>query len=480
MRVLAQEIAFVDPLRAFAALRDLPAAVLLDSARVDPLLGRWSYVAADPFMLLTSKDGRIRLGERSLTGDPFAVLQRLLRASPLERDPALPPFQTGAAGYLGYDLCHHLERLPAPELDDLRFADLMLGFYDTVVAFDLIEMRAWVMSSGLPEISPEPRMHRRRARLDWLVGRLADAPEPSQPSAVAAGPVDSGFSRDAYEAMVARVVDYILAGDIFQANVSQRFTAQLPNELSPFDLYRRLRARNPAPFAAFMDFGDTVIASASPERFLRLDGGKVETRPIKGTRPRHPDPATDAALGAELQASEKDRAENVMIVDLLRNDLSRVCREHSVLTPEICALHSFATVHHLVSTVTGELRQGADAVDLLRATFPGGSITGAPKIRAIEIIAELEPTRRGPYCGALLWLGLDGSMDSAITIRTFAIKGRTVTFQAGGGIVADSQPAAEYDETLDKARALIKALAGPDGPYPLIGDRGAARRAVGP
>ncbi len=478
MRVLAQEIAFVEPLRAFAAVRDWPAAVLLDSARADADVGRWSYVAADPFLLLTSKDGRIRLGERSVTGDPFAVLQRLLRASPLEHDPALPPFQTGAAGYLGYDLCHHLERLPAPETDDLRFADLMLGLYDTVAAFDVVGRRAWIMSSGLPEISPEPRMHRRRARLDRLARRLAAAPELPPPSRIAAGPLTSGFDGEAYAAMVRRVVDYILAGDIFQANVSQRFMAELPEGLEPFDLYRRLRRINPAPFAAFMQFGDTAIASASPERFLKLDGGRVETRPIKGTRPRRADPLEDAAMAAELLASAKDRAENVMIVDLLRNDLSRVCREHSVVTPEICALHSFATVHHLVSTVRGELRQGADAVDLLRATFPGGSITGAPKIRAIEIIAELEPTRRGPYCGALAWLGFDGGMDSAITIRTFAIKGRTATFQAGGGIVADSDPAAEYAETLDKARALIQALAGSDDPA--ASGVGAACRAAGP
>ncbi|HMR31355.1 MAG TPA: chorismate-binding protein, partial [Geminicoccus sp.] len=328
MRVLAQEIGFVDPVRAFAALRHLPNPVLLDSARVDPLLGRWSYVAADPFLVLTSKDGRIRLGERSLTGDPFAVLQRLLRASPIETDPALPPFQTGAVGYLGYDLCHHLERLPAPEADDLRFPDLVLGLYDTVAAFDLVERRAWAMSSGLPETSPEPRMHRRRARLDRLAGLLEGAPELAEPSALVAEPISSGFGPAGYEAMVRRVVDYILAGDIFQANVSQRFTARLPEGLSPFDLYRRLRRRNPAPFAAFMDFGDTVIASASPERFLRLDRGGVETRPIKGTRRRHADPAADARAAAELLASEKDRAENVMIVDLLRNDLSRVCREH--------------------------------------------------------------------------------------------------------------------------------------------------------
>ena len=281
----------------------------------------------------------------------------------------------------------------------------MLGLYDTVAAFDLIERRAWVMSSGLPELAGAA--HASPARPAGLARRQVwpSSAEPRQPSA-GGGPVASEFTRDAYEAMVARVVDYILAGDIFQANVSQRFTAELPDGLTPFDLYRRLRRHNPAPFAAFMDFGDAAIASASPERFLRLDGGKVETRPIKGTRPRAPRRPRTTHSARELLASEKDRAENVMIVDLLRNDLSRVCREHSVLTPEICALESFATVHHLVSTVTGELRQGTDAVDLLRATFPGGSITGAPKIRAMEIIAELEPTRRGPYCGALVWLGL--------------------------------------------------------------------------
>jgi para-aminobenzoate synthetase component 1 len=270
----------------------------------------------------------------------------------------------------------------------------------------------------------------------------------------------SNFARPAYEAAVARVVEYILAGDIFQANLSQRFLAELPPGLDAFGLYLRLRQRNPAPFAAYLDAGGVQIASASPERFLELRGRQVETRPIKGTRPRGATPEEDRRLGEELLGSEKDRAENVMIVDLLRNDLSRVCRDHTVLTPEICVLESFATVHHLVSTVTGELRPGLDAVDLLRATFPGGSITGAPKIRAMEIIAELEPTARGPYCGAIGWMGADGWMDTSITIRTFAIRDGKVAFQAGGGIVADSDPAAEYEETLAKARALLDSLRG--------------------
>ena len=461
---LAREIAWTDPLAAFAAVRDLPWPALLDSARAGDRLGRWSYVAADPFLTLTSKDGRLALGDRAFTGDPFAVLQRALAHHRLAHDPDLPvPFQTGAIGWLGYDLCHHLERLPRPERDDLAFPDLMLGFYDAVLAFDLAERRAWALSSGWPEAAPLAAMHRRRARADALVARLVERARPPAGPAPAAGGTASAsnFGRAAYEAAVQRVIGYILAGDIFQANLSQRFLADLPAGLSPFDLYLRLRRRNPAPFAAFLDFGGVAVASASPERFLELRDGRVETRPIKGTRPRGPTPEADARLGRELLASGKDRAENVMIVDLLRNDLSRVCRDHTVRTPELCALESFATVHHLVSTVTGELKEGLDAVDLLRATFPGGSITGAPKIRAMEIIAELEPTRRGPYCGAIGWLGFDGWMDTSVTIRTYAVKDGRVAFQAGGGIVADSEPAAEYEETLAKARALIDALRGP-------------------
>jgi para-aminobenzoate synthetase component I len=459
---LTREIPWLDPLAAFAAVCDLPWPVLLDGARVDPRLGRWSYIAADPFLRLVSKDGRITSGERSFTGDPFAVLQRALAHYRLEHDPALPvPFQTGAVGYLGYELAHHLERLPHPAQDDLAFPDLMVGFYDVVLAFDVMERRAWLLASGFPETTPEAGMHRRKARADLFAARVGRVQEvgPS-PESAAEATIRSNFTRPAYEAAVQRVVDYILAGDIFQANLSQRFLAELPDGLDAFGLYRRLRRRNPAPFAAFLDFGEVAVASASPERFLRLEGRRVETRPIKGTRPRGATPEEDARLAAELLASEKDRAENVMIVDLLRNDLSRVCRDHTVQTPEICALESFATVHHLVSTVTGELRDGLDAVDLLRATFPGGSITGAPKIRAMEIIAELEPTARGPYCGSVGWLGFDGWMDTSITIRTYAIKGRTVVFQAGGGIVADSEPSAEYEETLAKARALFEALKG--------------------
>jgi para-aminobenzoate synthetase component I len=457
--VLSLEIPYVDPLSAFAAFAGTPGAVFLDSAQKGERQGRHSFIAADPFLVLRSKDGRISAGDHTFTGDPFAALAKLLDRFPLSRTPGLPPFQGGAAGYLGYDLCHHLERLPAPERDDMQFPDLALGLYDTIVAFDLLHERAWIISSGYPETSPEARLTRRRLRLEEFSDRIQHATAlPPVPSASGEVAIGSDFTRPDYEAAVQRVIDYILAGDIFQANLAQRFSAELPDDLTPLDLYRRLRERNPAPFAAYGDFGDVVVASASPERFLKLEDGLVETRPIKGTRPRGLTREEDAANAQALLASEKDRAENVMIVDLLRNDLSRVCRDRTVLTPEICALESFATVHHLVSTVTGELKPDMGSVDLLRATFPGGSITGAPKIRAMEIIAELEPTRRGPYCGAIGYIGFDRTMDLNIAIRTYAIKGRTVTFQAGGGIVADSDPAAEYEETIAKARALIAAL----------------------
>jgi para-aminobenzoate synthetase component 1 len=270
----------------------------------------------------------------------------------------------------------------------------------------------------------------------------------------------SSFTHAAYVEAVARVREYILAGDIFQANLSQRFEAPLREPA--WSLYRRLRTRNAAPFAAFFDLPDATILSASPERFLRLDADRhVQTRPIKGTRPRGVGPEHDAALGQALTESAKDRAENLMIVDLMRNDLSRICLPGSVRVQDLFALERYATVHHLVSTVVGDLAPGADAVDLLRATFPGGSITGAPKLRAMEIITELEPSARGVYCGSIGYLSVTGAMDTSIAIRTVVVRHGRIYFSAGGGITAGSDPEQEYRETLDKARGIIDALALP-------------------
>ncbi len=482
-----------DPIEVVGRFLDLPYLLFLDSATGTALagesrqLGRHSILAADPARVVRSKGKRTELGGPGLPwtpvqGDPLTAIRDLLAPFRAEPVPGLPPFQGGAAGYVGYDYGAVLERLPAARFDDLAIPDLVLGLYDWVITWDHRVETAWVVSTGLPESGPG-RSARAQARLAMVLERLRGPARPPRPpnrsvesppeldeapsypvlGVEGAEPIGlrSTFTHRGYLDVVTRVRDYIVAGDIFQANLSQRFRAPLAEPA--FDLYARLRRGNPAAFAAYLDFDDLRVMSASPERFLRLDGTsrQVETRPIKGTRPRGLGPMHDAALGRALSESDKDRAENVMIVDLLRNDLSRVCRPGTVRVPELFALEQHPTVHHLVSTVIGELDPAADAVDLLRAAFPGGSITGAPKVRAMEIIAELEPSQRGIYCGSIGYVSTTGAMDTSIVIRTYlAVRGR-VYFQAGGGIVADSDPELEYRETLDKARALIEALAGP-------------------
>jgi para-aminobenzoate synthetase component I len=482
-----------DPAAVVAAFLDLPFLIFLDSATGTPLagdahqLGRYSFLTADPVTVVRSKGPVTELadaagGWRRVEGDALAVVAGLL-GPPMDPVSGLPPFQGGAAGYIGYDYGAVLERIPAARYDDLAIPDVVLGIYDWVVAWDHLIGTAWIISTGMPE-QGAARKNRARERLEEVRRRVAGSAGGSQPGRpVAATPViplpecpsppsfpvlgvegaeriglRSSFTHRAYLDAVALVREYILAGDIFQANLSQRFEGPLAEPT--FELYRRLRRRNAAPFAAYINLGEFAVLSASPERFLRLDENRrhVETRPIKGTRPRGLGPMHDAALGRALAESDKDRAENVMIVDLLRNDLSRVCRPGTVRVPELFALEQHPTVHHLVSTVVGELEPGTGPMDLLRAAFPGGSITGAPKVRAMEIIAELEPTRRGVYCGSIGYISSTGAMDMSIVIRTYvALRGR-VYFQAGGAIVADSDPEQEYRETLDKARALIEVL----------------------
>ncbi|TXN23174.1 anthranilate synthase component I family protein, partial [Methylobacterium sp. WL93] len=301
---------------------------------------------------------------------------------------------------------------------------------------------------------------RAQARLAAFADRLSGAtPEPAALPPRAAPPTwHSNFTRARYEAAVDRVRDYIRAGDIYQANIAQRFTAALPAGFDRFAFYRRLRETNPATFGAYLEFDGLTVASSSPERFLKLEGGQVETRPIKGTLARSPDPVEDAARAARLLADPKERAENTMIVDLLRNDLSRVCAPGSVQVPVLCGLESYAGIHHLVSVVTGTLRDGLDGFDLLERTFPGGSITGAPKLRAMDIITEIEGDARELYCGAIGRIGFDGSLDTAIAIRTVFMDATTAVLQAGGGVTLLSEPAAEYDETLTKAARVFQAF----------------------
>jgi len=458
-----EALPYQDPAELFSHFADMPGSVLLDSAHASAELGRYSFIALDPFRQLTAKNGVVQGRRVESPGlDPLEVVQQELKQYPLAKVPELPPFQGGIAGFFAYDLCHAIECLPKLQPDEEGYPDLALGFYDLVLAFDHQQRQAWIISSGLPFKDSVTRCKRAKLRCQWVKRKLLEQVPWNKPNTMhlPASAIQSNFTASKYLQAVQKVIEYIYAGDIFEANIAQRFSAPWPQGLSPWHLYRRLRTLNPAPFAAYLHFGDTILASASPERFLKLMEQKVETRPIKGTCPRGATPLEDERKQAALLASTKDRAENMMIVDLLRNDLSKVCLPQSVTVLKLCGLESYATLHHLVSVVEGQLKPGLDAFDLLKAAFPGGSITGAPKVRAMEIIAEIEPTRRGPYCGALGYINFNGAMDTSIIIRTFVFKGQQVTFQAGGAIVADSDPEAEYEETLTKAQALRQCLTG--------------------
>ncbi|HXQ28378.1 MAG TPA: aminodeoxychorismate synthase component I [Gemmatimonadales bacterium] len=464
-----------DPLEACARLAGWPGLIFLDSAGDRSARGRFSFLTADPVAMVRSRRGTVELRlqagswTQARSDDPLAVARGLFGSPECEPCPGLPPFQGGVAGYIGYEWGAALEGVRAARLNDLDLPDAVLGCYDWVLAWDHGADRAWIVATGLPG-EPEGRLRRAAARVRGVRARLALPPRAGPPRVQDTGvpiadshPVPalgpstrSTFTRDRYLTAVGRVVEHICAGDIFQANLSQRFQAPLVG--SPFEFYGRLRARNPAPFSAYLAFEDAVVASASPERFLRLEDRRAEARPIKGTRPRGREYAADDALGAELATSVKDRAENAMIVDVVRNDLSRVCQPGSVWVPELFTVERYATVQHLVSTVVGELNDGCDVPDLLRAAFPSGSVTGAPKVRAMEIIAELEPTTRGVYCGAIGYWSLSGAFDASVAIRTCVLRAGRVFFHAGGGVTAQSDPTREYEETLDKARGIAAAL----------------------
>lgn len=460
MSALVQEIEYRDPALTFQLFIDKPYAVLLDSAKQISKTGRYSYIGCNPFSILTCKNREVYLDDAYNTENVFDLLKKLLKQYQIENHANMPPFQGGMMGYFGYDLCHQLENIPSAKINDMQFSDLEVGFYDLVLAFDHQLKKAWIFSSGLPEHDDAKRLTRAQNRLQFMANILARQPSMTFNGASFCKQEDiiSNFSQRDYMNAVQKTIDYVYAGDIFQANISQRFSVQMHDGFLPWQLYQKLRRLNPAPFSAYLQLSDTIIASASPERFLQLQTGKIETRPIKGTRPRSQDPNIDQQTAIELVNSAKDKAENIMIVDLLRNDLSKVCHDHSVNVTQLCALETYEAVHHLTSAIQGILTEENTAIELLRATFPGGSVTGAPKIRAMEIIYEIEPHARGPYCGCIGYIGFDGSMDTSVTIRTFVIKNNIVTFQTGGAIVADSDPHQEYLESLVKAQPLINAL----------------------
>lgn len=464
MPVCVHPIQYTDLMHVFDVFCHDRGTVFLDSALSSVDWGRYSYIAVAPWQQLVAKNKRITLNHQTWDGNPFDVLKEHMARFQETTRPDMPPFQGGVAGFFGYDLYQHLENIPRPAHDDLQFPDCVLGFYDLVFAFDHQQRKAWLISSGFPEQSTEARARRAQERLTWALECLVSVPHRSTIAYTHHLPVmDAYFDASTYLQAVQQVIDYIYSGDIYQANMTRRLQCVRPETFDPALFYKHLRQVNPAPFAGYMAYEDFVIASASPERFIQLQEGRLETKPIKGTRRRSPDPQEDARIAAELCASEKDRAENIMIMDLLRNDFSRVCQPHSVHVDQLLALESYATVHHLVTTIQGRLKDGLNAVDVLKATFPGGSITGAPKIRAMEIISELEPNQRGPYCGSMGYIGFDGAMDTNIMIRTIVMTPQLITFQVGGGIVSDSDPQDEYDETEVKAAALRHALMGSEG-----------------
>ncbi len=448
------------PFELFERVAHLPHAIFLDSADAPSAPGRFSFIAADPFLRLTAEKGGVRVNGRPQSGNPFDVLRTFWEKFPLPTRPELPPFQGGIAGYWGYELGQTLENLPAPPIDDLSLPEMDVGFYDCVLAIEHAAAgnRGWLIAGGYPETAPARRAERARARIAHfraLFARPAPRRTPWQPRPAV---VQSSFPPTEYFSAIERVKRHIAAGDIYQANIAQQFHTDFDG--NPLEVYRVLRQNNPAPFAAFLQGDDAAIVSVSPERFLQCRAGQVETRPIKGTRPRGATPAADSALAAELQSSAKDRAENVMIVDLLRNDLSRVSKLFSVRVPSLLAVEKHPHVWHLVSTITAELRPDQSPVDLLKATFPGGSITGAPKIRAMEIITDIEKRARGVYCGSIGYLGFDGALDTSIAIRTMVLKDGTAFFHGGGGIVADSDPQMEYEESLVKVKMFFDVLNG--------------------
>jgi para-aminobenzoate synthetase component 1 len=432
----------LDPAEYFARIHNAPGAVLLDAGRPTATRARYDILSAWPLAELTAAPDE----------SAKAFLQRLrqnlndLGAAQAPFDCPLP-FVGGLLGYLSYDFGRRIEQMPSAAVDDLALADAQFGLY------------AWALISDHQLQSSQLVFHPKlasteRERLQQLFSQPAiDSPAPFKLK----GKFSADISSTQYQDAIARIQAYILAGDCYQVNFAQRFRADCQGD--PWTAYCALRAACPTPFAGYLRLGhDAAILSLSPERFLRLSQGQVETRPIKGTRPRMNDPQADLAMAHELLASGKDRAENLMIVDLLRNDLSRNCSAGSVQVPELFALESYPNVHHLVSSVTGQLRGDRDAFDLLDGSFPGGSITGAPKIRAMQIIDELEPTRRSLYCGSLLYLDVRGEMDSSIAIRSLLVKDGHVSCWGGGGIVADSNWQAEYAESISKVAILLATL----------------------
>jgi anthranilate synthase component I len=456
------------PLSVYAKLRGEGRSFLLESAEHGERWGRYSFVGVDPFLVLEGRDGEVRWeGEPPGTAlDAAGPLDALARVTDVLRAPSLldVPLHGGAVGYIGYDAVREVERIPDTGRDDLGMPDVLMMFPRHVVALDhlrqVMTVVTNVVTEGVAGSELDARYADAVASTDAVVERLASAAPPLQPvsppSRGTPEPAPSNLEPGGYERMVEAVKEYVRAGDTFQTVVSQRFA--LETSASAFDLYRVLRVINPSPYLYLLDLGDTQIVGSSPEALVQVQGRHVEMWPIAGTRPRGSTPEEDRAYEQDLVADAKERAEHVMLVDLARNDLGRVSEIGSVRVSDMLQVERYSHVMHLTSLVTGTLREGLGPVDVLRAVFPAGTVSGAPKVRAMEIIDELEPTRRGPYAGAVGYVDLAGNLDTCITIRTVVLQEGTAYVQAGAGVVADSVPEREEEETRNKAGAMIAAI----------------------
>jgi para-aminobenzoate synthetase component 1 len=462
----------IPPHLLFKEFQDLPYSFFLDSVMSHEKLGRFSFLGCEPFLIFKSKKGSVSLEWNDgridrLRLNPFLALKELFQKFTVPQDPARRdsiPFIAGGVGYFGYDMKGFIEQLPDISKDDLCLPDCVIGFYDTVLVFDHLEGKSYLAGVEFEGIKTGAK---ERLKMALTSCHCEEGPKPqgfgvdsarrSNFTPIGVGEsLISSFTKTDYIKTVEKAKEYIASGDIYQVNLSQRFEAGLKTE--PYELYLKLREASPAPFASYLNFEDVIVISSSPERFLMKRGLYIETRPIKGTMPRSSDPLADELNEISLKESYKDRAEHIMIVDLERNDLGRICEYGSVKPIEFIMLERYSTVFHLVSTVSGRLKEGVGPIDCLMAAFPGGSITGAPKVRSMEVIEELEPVKRSLYTGAIGYLSFDGNMDTSIVIRTIIIKGGKLFFQVGGGIVADSDPEKEYCETLDKAEGIMRAL----------------------
>jgi aminodeoxychorismate synthase component I len=466
-----REIPFESPHRIYSKLRTKES-FLFESGKGPTTIARYSFIGIEPYLSFRVKNGEVEItseGKKTVsTGRPLQRLRELVVNYRQEAAEGLPPFQGGAAGMLSYDFVQYLERLPHNAADDLNIPDAHFFMFDRIIAFDHQEKKCWILVCpaarktvpGHSAAQGEREAHIREAwdDLDRIWNRIGAAcKEPKEEGTSGSIEVFHETGKEHYMAMVRKVKQYIAAGDIFQANLSLRVGAQV-GDRDPWHIYETLRGINPSPFAAFVDFGDYQIASTSPERLVRVAGRRVDTRPIAGTRPRGKDTGEDEAMRSELLLNEKERAEHIMLIDLERNDLGRVCEYGSVAVDELMVTEDYSHVMHIVSNVRGDLKEGKDCFNVIEAAFPGGTITGVPKVRCMEIIDEIEPTRRGPYTGSLGYIGFNGNMDLNIIIRTFLIRRGRAYIQAGAGIVADSDPEREYYESLKKAEALICTL----------------------